>query len=95
MAAEAAPQAAVAASQAASSGGGSEHGGSWQAREASKGVLLAIAIILLWLAGLCFFVAFEGSQLLAESASPTGGGLLKAMISGIAQKTLTREQQGG
>ena len=39
-----------------------------EGREHSKGVLLAIAIILLWLASFAFFIAFEGQQLLGEQA---------------------------
>lgn len=85
---------------AAGAGGGGAAGAVGQAAgpagdKASKGVLLAIAIILLWLAGLCLFIAFEGSQLLAESAQQTGGGFLKAMITGLAQKALNQEQGGG
>lgn len=63
--------------------------------KASKGVLLAIAIILLWLAGLCFFIAFEGSQILSEAGpNAQGGGFVKAIIGGLAQKTFTQEQGG-
>jgi hypothetical protein len=68
--------------------------GSPEGRQASKGVLLAIAIILLWLAGLCLFIAFEGSQLLAEASEQTGGGFLKAMIGGLADKALKQESGG-
>lgn len=39
----------------------------------SKGVLLAIAILLLWLAGLAFFIAFEGSKLLGNAGMAGGG----------------------
>lgn len=35
----------------------------------TKGVLLAIAILLLWLAGLSFFIAFEGSKILGGPAA--------------------------
>lgn len=72
---------------AAASGGGGGGGH-------SKGVLLAIAIILLWLAGFCFFIAFEGSTLLSEADSTTGGGLLKGIINGLASRTLKQEQGG-
>lgn len=61
--------------------------------EASKGVRLAIAIVLLWLACFCFFIAFEGATLLGEQASLTGGGLLKAMVGGLAAKA--QAQEGG
>ena len=36
---------------------------------ATKGVLLAIAILLLWLAGLSFFIAFEGSKILGQTGA--------------------------
>jgi hypothetical protein len=39
--------------------------------DVSKGVLLAIAIILLWLAGVSFWVAFTG----ATGQTNAGGGL--------------------
>lgn len=60
----------------------------------SKGVLLAIGIILLWLAGFCFFIALEGATLLGEQSDTSGGGLLRAMISGLATKAAAQEQQG-
>lgn len=62
--------------------------------EARKGVLLAIAIILLWLSGFCFFIAFEGSKLLGEVSNPNGGNLLKGIIGGLAQKTIDQEAKG-
>ena len=58
-----------------------------------KGVLLAIAIVLLWLAGLAFFVALEGSKLLGEQATQTGGGFFKAIMSGLAN--IVQQQAGG
>lgn len=54
--------------------------------ERPRGVLLAIAIVLLWLAAFCFFIAFEGSKLLGEQADTTGGGLIKAMVTGLASR---------
>lgn len=69
-----------------SGGGGGQGGG-----EGSKGVRLAIAIVLLWLACFAFFIAFEGSKLLGEQADLTGGGLLKAMIGGLAAKAQGQE----
>jgi hypothetical protein len=83
----AAPEAGAAAASAAGVAG-------VEGRDPSKGVLLAIAIVLLWLAGFCFFIAFEGSALLSESSSTTGGGLLKAMVFGLAGKALKQEQGG-
>jgi len=58
-----------------------------------KGVLLAIAIVLLWLAGLAFFIALEGSKLLGEQATQTGGGFFKAIVSGLAN--IVQTQAGG
>lgn len=64
--------------------------------EASKGMLLALAIVLLWLAGFCFFVAFEGSKLLTESGGGTdGASLLRAILGGLAQKAVDQEAKGG
>jgi hypothetical protein len=41
-------------------------------KQAGQGVALAIGIVLLWLAGLAFFVAFEGGKLLSEATdAPT------------------------
>lgn len=62
---------------------------------ANKGVLLAIAIVLLWLAGFCFFVAFEGQKMLPESGpNANGGGFLRAIIGGLAQKAIDEELKG-
>jgi hypothetical protein len=60
--------------------------------QGSHGVLLAIAIILLWLAAFAFFIAFEGAKLLGADADTSGGGLLKAMISGLAQRAQSGEE---
>ena len=58
-------------------------------REPSKGTTLAVAILLFWLAGLLFFVAFEGVSLFGEQAAETGSGGMswfKTILSGIGAK---------
>jgi hypothetical protein len=58
-------------------------------REPSKGTVLALAILLFWLAGVLFFVAFEGVSLFGEQAAETGSGAtswIKTIISGIGAK---------
>jgi hypothetical protein len=57
-----------------------------------NGVLAAIAIVLLWLAGVCFFVAFEGGSILGEALPAAGGGgasYFKAALQGLTTKTQT------
>jgi hypothetical protein len=61
-------------------------------RENNRGVLLALAIVLLWLAGVAFFFAFEGVQNL-QSAETTGSGLFKAMIGNLSSKAQAQEKQ--
>lgn len=89
LAADAAPEAAAGAGAVA--GGAGAVAGS----DPAKGVVLGIAIVLLWLACFCFFVAFEGQKLLGEQADTSGGGLVKAMIAGLAQKAQGQEAGGG
>lgn len=58
-------------------------------REPSKGTTLAVAILLFWLAGLLFFIAFEGVSLFGETAAETGSGgisWVKTILSGIGAK---------
>ena len=58
-------------------------------REPSKGTTLAVAILLFWLAGLLFFVAFEGVSLFGEQAAEKGSGgvsWVKTILSGIGAK---------
>lgn len=69
-------------------------GGQGDSGAGSKGALLAIAIVLLWLAGFCFFIAFEGSKLLGADADTTGPGLIKAMLGGLASRVQKQETQG-
>jgi hypothetical protein len=60
-----------------------------------NGVLAAIAIVLLWLAGVAFFVAFEGAGILGESMPATGGGgvsYLKAALKGLTASTQTLQE---
>ena len=62
-----------------------------------NGVLAAIAIVLLWLAGVCFFVAFEGAGILGEAMPAAGGGgvsYLKAALQGLTAKTQTLQEAG-
>lgn len=67
--------------------------------ENSKGVLLVIAILLLWLAGLCFFIAFEGSELLRSDSPTTAGSALRSFLAGLSQNIAKTEranaQDGG
>lgn len=39
-----------------------------------SGVLLAISVVLFWLAGVCFWIAFEGSGILGQPMPAPGGG---------------------
>jgi hypothetical protein len=58
-------------------------------REPSKGTMLAVAILLFWVAGVLFFVAFEASGILGENVPAGGGGgvsYFKAILSGIGAK---------
>lgn len=57
----------------------------------SRGVLLALAIVLLWLAGFCFFIALEGSKLLKESGKGDGPGLFRSMVGGIGQLVVDQQ----
>jgi hypothetical protein len=55
-------------------------------RQPNKGTVLAVAILLFWLAGVLFFVAFEGSGILGENAPESGSGgisYFSAIISGL------------
>lgn len=52
----------------------------------SKGTMLAIAILLFWLAGVLFFIAFEGSGILGENPpanSKGGASWFKAALGGL------------
>jgi hypothetical protein len=66
-------------------------------REPSKGTMLALAILFFWLAGVLFFVAFQGSGILEENA-PVGGqggaSYFKAIISGLTAKAATVARGG-
>lgn len=58
---------------------------------ASKGVVLAVAVLLLWLAGVCLYVAFEGTSFLPEQL-PAGPGGKPSYVLGIIQ-AMTRQAQ--
>jgi len=52
----------------------------------SRGTVLALAILLFWLAGVAFFIAFEGSTILGENppANAKGGASwFRAALSGL------------
>lgn len=57
--------------------GGEQH-------EPNRAVLLAVAILLLWLAGLAFFVAIEGVQV--EQGKNNGAGILASIMNTLATK---------
>jgi hypothetical protein len=87
---------AMAAEGAGSAGAGAGMTAAGAAGSAGNGVLLAIAIILLWITGVLLFVAFEGSSILGESVPAAGGGgasYFKAAIEGLTAKAQSR--QGG
>lgn len=55
----------------------------------SKGSLVAIAIVLLWLAGVGFWIAFTGATgetIGTTDKSKTGVGTLKSMISDVTEQ---------
>lgn len=85
------------ASPAAAGGGGMPQVPVPSPSPPSKTALLALGILLLWLAGLGFFFCFEG--LMVQSADTSGGGLVRALFSGLAGKTQDLEsanaKQGG
>lgn len=60
----------------------------------TKGVLLAIAILLLWLAGLAFFIAFEGSKILGGPASGSESEVHK-LETGLANVIQEQATTGG
>ena len=65
--------------------------------ESSNGVLMAIAIVLLWLAGVAFFIAFEGASILGEAIPASGSGgssYLKAAVAGLTRKAQEQQEAG-
>jgi hypothetical protein len=58
-------------------------------QDSGSAVKLAIAILLFWLAGMCFYVAFEGQKFLAEGL--TAPDYWSSILQGIAQKAQTQE----
>lgn len=90
-----------AAGGAGGAGGGAAAGGaaggmpSMPTADAPKGVLMAIAVLLLWLAGVALFIAFEGSQIIGEQIPAAGGGggsYFRAAIEGLTNKAQTRQK---
>lgn len=62
----------------------------------SKGTMLAIAILLFWLAGVCFFIAFESSGILGENPptdSKGGASWFKAALGGLT--SMASDAAGG
>jgi hypothetical protein len=58
-------------------------------QEPNKGTMLALSILLLWLAGVLFFVAFEGSKILGQNVAATGEGgvsYVKSILSWVGAK---------
>jgi len=58
-------------------------------RQPNKGTMLAVAILLIWLAGVGFFIAFEGSKILSENlaAGEQGGAsYFKSILSWIGAR---------
>jgi hypothetical protein len=62
-------------------GGGGDDGGQ---HEPNRAVLLAVAILLLWLAGLAFFIAIEGIHV--EQGKNNGSGILASMLATLTSK---------
>lgn len=57
--------------------------------DTGSGVRLALAILLLWLAGLAWFIALEGQNFLPESqTAPT---MLASILKEIARRTQAKE----
>jgi hypothetical protein len=57
-----------------------------------KGVLLAVAILLVWLAGVCLWLAFEGTGGLPTSL-PVGPGGKPSYVLGVLQMLAGRAQE--
>jgi hypothetical protein len=56
-----------------------------------KGVLLAVAVLLLWLAGVCFWLAFEGTSFLPDKLPVDKSGKQSYFL-GILQALAKRAQ---
>jgi hypothetical protein len=70
------------------------------APDESRGALMALGILLLWLAGVAFFIAFEGSSLLAEQTKAAAGGTqtnwFATIVQGLTrQAAATAKETGG
>ena len=63
-----------------------------------SGVLAAIAIVLLWLAGVAFFVAFEGASVLGTPvalADGTGTNWFASVLAWLGKRAGAMEKAGG
>jgi hypothetical protein len=71
--------------------GGGEGGGG------SKGVMLAIAVLLLWLAGVMFWLAFEGTSFLPDALpldSSGKGSYFLGIVQALAQRAQSLQAAG-
>jgi hypothetical protein len=59
-------------------------GGGGERPEPNRAVLLAVAIALLWLAGLAFFIAIEGLHV--EQGKNNGSGILASIMATLTTK---------
>ena len=57
--------------------------------DTGSGVRLALGILLLWLAGLAFFIALEGQTFLPESQ--TAPSMLSSILKELARRSQVKE----
>jgi hypothetical protein len=63
----------------------------------ARGVRLAVAILLLWLAGVCLWIAFEGTTILPDKLPVGPGGkpsYFLGVLQGLGSQAQKLEQQG-
>lgn len=65
-------------------------GGDGEQHEPNRAVLLAVAILLLWLAGLAFFIAVEGLQV--EQGKNNGSGIMASILATLTTKADAQQQ---
>lgn len=85
---------AIAATEApavASGAGAALGAGGGERPEPNRAVLLAVAILLLWLAGVAFFIAVEGLHV--EQGKNNGSGIMASILSTFTQKA-DKQQTG-